>query len=67
MLDSLCPIPKCLTTHLSSSSVYVNEVPCALMAKAKKQRITKVGGGTFKSLTILPHVYVPMGVSVLEA
>ena len=43
------------------SSVSVNEAPHALIAKAKKQPITRVGGDTSKGPAFLPHVYVPMG------
>ena len=36
MLISFCPIPKCLTTHLSYYQFFlVNEAPCALVAKTK--------------------------------
>ena len=37
-------------------SVFVNEAPRALIAKTKKQPITRAGGDTFKGPTFLPHV-----------
>ena len=38
-------------------SGFVNEAPRALIiAKKKKQPITRAGGDTFKSPIILPHV-----------
>ena len=37
-------------------SVFVNGAPRALMAKTKKQPITRAGGDTFKSPITLPHV-----------
>jgi hypothetical protein len=37
-------------------SVFVNEVARALIAKTKKQPITRAGGDTFKKSIILPHV-----------
>ena len=49
------------------SSVVVNETPRALIAKTKRQPITRAGGGTFKGPISLPYVQVPMGGSVLEA
>ena len=36
-------------------SVFVNEVPRALMVKTKEQPITRVGGDTFKGPMFLPH------------
>jgi hypothetical protein len=38
------------------SAVFVNGAPRALIAKTKKQPITRVGGDTFKSPIFLPHV-----------
>ena len=38
MLGSFCPIPKCLTTHLSYHRFLVNEAPCALIAKTKSNQ-----------------------------
>ena len=32
-LGSFCPMPKCLTNHLSYHWFFVNEAPCALIAK----------------------------------
>ena len=37
-------------------SVFVNEAPRALIAKTKKQPITRAGGYTFKSSIFLPYV-----------
>ena len=37
-------------------SVFVNEAPRALIAKTKKQPITRAGGDTVKGPTFLPHV-----------
>jgi hypothetical protein len=48
-------------------SVFVNGAPHALIAQTKKQPITRAGGDTFKSPIFLPHVWVAMGGSVLEA
>jgi hypothetical protein len=47
--------------------VFVNEAPRALIAKTKRQPITKAKGDTFKGPTLLPHLKVPMGRSVVEA
>jgi hypothetical protein len=38
-------------------SVIVNEAPRALIAKTKKQPITRAGGNTLKSHVFLPHVF----------
>jgi hypothetical protein len=43
------------------SVFFVNGALCALIAKTKKQPITRAGGDTFKSPILLPHVQVPMG------
>jgi hypothetical protein len=37
-------------------SVFVNGAPHALIAKTKKQPITRAGGDTFKSLIFLHNV-----------
>ena len=37
-------------------SVFVNEAPRALIAKIKKQPLTRAGGDTFKGPISLPHV-----------
>ena len=37
-------------------SIFVNEAPRALIAKTKKQPITRVEGDTFKTPIFLPHV-----------
>jgi hypothetical protein len=60
------PSPNALLlTYLTIG--FVNGAPRALIAKTKKQPITRAGGDTFKSPIFLPHVSVPMGGSVLEA
>jgi hypothetical protein len=56
MLDSLCPIPKCLYYSSTLPSVFVNGTPRVLIAKTEKQPITRAGGDTFKCPTFLPHV-----------
>ena len=38
MLDIFCPIPKCLTTHLSYHRVFVNGALRALIAKTKSNK-----------------------------
>ena len=47
MLDSFCPILKCLTTHI---------LPSCPRSEDQKQPITRAGGNTFEGPTILPHV-----------
>jgi hypothetical protein len=47
-------------------SDFANGAPRALIAKTKKQPITRAGGDAFTSPIFLPHVQVPMGGSVLE-
>jgi hypothetical protein len=37
-------------------SVFVDEAPHALIAKTKKQPITRVGGDTFEGPIFMPHV-----------
>ena len=37
-------------------SVFVDEVPRALVAKTQKQPITRAGGNTFEGPIFLPHV-----------
>jgi hypothetical protein len=37
-------------------SVFVEGAPRALIAKIKKQPITRAGGETFKNPILLPHV-----------
>ena len=46
--------------------VLVIGAPCTLIEKKLKHSITRAGGVTFKGPTFLPHLYVPMGGSVLE-
>ena len=46
-------------------SIFVNGALCALIAKTKGN--LRAGGKTFRGPTFLPHVYVLMGGSVLEA
>ena len=67
MLDGFCPIPKCLTTHLSYHRFLVDGVPCALIAKTKSNQSQEREATLFRGPPFLPHVYVPMGESVLEA
>ena len=38
MLDSFCPIPKCITTHLTIN-FFVNGAPCALIVKTKSNQL----------------------------
>jgi hypothetical protein len=40
MLDSFCPIPECLTTHLSYHQFFFNEAPkaYALIANTKNKQ-----------------------------
>ena len=47
------------------ASVLVNGAPRALIAKTKSNQSQMTGGDTFKGPTLLPHVWVPMGGSVL--
>ena len=68
MLDSFCPIPKSLPAHLSYHQFFVNEGPRALIAKSKKQPISRAGGDTFKGpINILASCLGTDGRSVLEA
>jgi hypothetical protein len=49
------PSPNALLlTYLTTG--FVNEAPRALIAKTRKQPITRVGGDTFKNHVVLPHV-----------
>ena len=42
--------------------MFVDATPRALIAKTKKQPITRAGGETFEGPTFLPHVVVLMGI-----
>jgi hypothetical protein len=44
---------QCLTTRLSYHWFFANEAPHALIAKTKKQPITRAGGNTFLRSYIL--------------
>ena len=62
MLDSFCPIPKRLTNYSPILPlIFVNEASRTLIAKTKKQPITRAGGNIFSGPTFLGHVWVPLG------
>ena len=56
MLDIFLSHPQIPYYSSILPSVFVNEAPRALVAKTKKQPITRTGGDTFKGPTFLPHV-----------
>ena len=57
MLDSSCPILKCLTTHLISyHRFFVNKAPHALIAKTKSNQSQGREATLLKGPTFLAHV-----------
>ena len=56
MLGSFCPHPQMPYYSPILPSVFVNGAPHALIAKTKKQPITRAGDDTFKNHVVLPHV-----------
>ena len=63
MLNRFCPIPQCLTTHLSYYRFLLMKL---LVAKTKSNQSQGREATLFKGPTVLPRVWVPVGGLVLD-